>query len=111
MTKQPESRRARHVREQLLRDLIDPKKAALYLNAAAEDSDSLFLLALRDVAEARRIPAVAQQAGMHRQMLYRMLSETGNPTHASLRKIMKAVGLRLVVEPAGTSRQRKGRTR
>src|ERR1022692_2833179 len=87
MTKQPESRRARHVREQLLRDLIDPKKAALYLNAAAEDSDSLFLLALRDVAEARRIPAVAQQAGMHRQMLYRMLSETGNPTHASLRSL------------------------
>src|ERR1035438_1007254 len=34
MTKQPESRRAKHVREHLLRDLIDPKKAALYLNAA-----------------------------------------------------------------------------
>src|ERR1039458_3662327 len=99
MTKQPESRRAKHVREHLLRDLIDPKKEALYLNAAAEDSDSLFVLALRDVAEARRIPAVAQQAGMHRQMLYRMLSETGNPTHASLRKIMKAVGLRLEKHP------------
>jgi len=94
----------------LLKDLIDPKKAALHLNAAAEHSDSLFLLALRDVAEAHRIPAVARQAGMYRQALHRMLSETGNPTHASLRKIMKAVGLRLVVEPAGTSRRRKGRT-
>lgn len=97
--------------EQLRRALIDPKKAARYLNAAAEDSDSLFILALRDVVEARRTPVVAKRAGMYRQGLYRMLSETGNPTHASLRKIMRALGLKLVVEPAGTSVQRKVRRR
>jgi probable addiction module antidote protein len=110
MPKQKESRRAKDFREQLRRDLIDPEKAALYLNAAAERSDSLFILALRDVVEARRMPVVAKRAGMYRQGLYRMLSETGNPTHASLRKIMKAVGLKLVVEPVPSAR-RKGRSR
>ena len=44
---------SRSYREQLLKDLKNPLEAVAYLNAALEeDSTELFLLALRNVAEA-----------------------------------------------------------
>ena len=85
-------------REQLLKDLADPKEAAYYVNAALEDSEEMFLIALRDVAEARNMSKVANEAGVSRESIYRMLSTTGNPTHSSLRGILKALGLRLSLE-------------
>ena len=40
-------------KEHLLKRLRDPKEAAAYLNAALEDDDSrVFLVALKDIAEA-----------------------------------------------------------
>ena len=42
-------------REDLLKDLKDNEEAAAYLNAALEDeSKEVFMLALRDVADAKR---------------------------------------------------------
>jgi probable addiction module antidote protein len=60
----------------------------------------VFLLALRDVAEARLggIGGLAQQSGLNRETLYRTLSEQGNPELTSLDKLLHAVGLRLAVE-------------
>ena len=59
-----------------------------------------FLVALRDVAEARQMAKVAKEAGVAREALYRMLSETGNPTLNSLCAVLKSVGLRLSVDLA-----------
>jgi len=60
--------------------LADPEEAAAYLNAALEDGDQqVFLLALRDVAEARGMSQVAREARLNREIMYRMLSPTGNP--------------------------------
>jgi probable addiction module antidote protein len=83
----------------LLEELRDPRMAAHYLNAAYEDSPEMFLKALRNVAEARQMSSVARGAGISRESIYRMLSESGNPTYSSLLGILKSVGLRLVAQP------------
>jgi probable addiction module antidote protein len=86
-------------RDSLLESLQDPEEAAAYLDAALEDEDSrIFLLALRDVAEARGISSVAAEADLNRESLYRMLSEEGNPRLSSLDALLRALGLRLAVE-------------
>jgi probable addiction module antidote protein len=86
-------------RDSLLENLQDPSEAAAYLDAALEDEDSrVFLLALRDVAEARGISRVAAEADLNRESLYRMLSEEGNPRLSSLEALLHAFGLRLAVE-------------
>ena len=73
--------------------LKDPEHAAAYLNAAKNGSIEVFLLALRDVAEAHKIRKVAAAAGVNRETLYRTLSPRGNPTLATLESILKAVGV------------------
>jgi probable addiction module antidote protein len=86
-------------RDSLLESLQDPAEAAAYLDAALEDEDSrVFLLALRDVTEARGIGRVATEADLNRESLYRMLSEEGNPRLSSLDALLRALGLRLAVE-------------
>jgi len=79
----------------------DPQEAQAYLNTALEDGDSeVFLLALRDVAEARLggVRQLANQTQLNRESLYRMLSEKGNPELSSLNAILTSLGFRLAVE-------------
>ncbi len=79
--------------------LADPNEAAEYLNAALEEGDeSVFLLALRDVAEAHGIAKLAEQANLNRESAYKMLSEQGNPRLSSLWALLDSIGLRLSVE-------------
>jgi probable addiction module antidote protein len=84
--------------ESLLEDLRDPQEAAAYLTAALAEGDSAtFLLALRDVAEAKGVSHLAQAAQRNRESLYRMLSARGNPQLDSLTAILDALDLRLAV--------------
>jgi probable addiction module antidote protein len=69
------------------------------LNAALDDSEEMLLVALRNVAEARQMSKVAEGAGVNRESLYRMLSETGNPTYSSLTGVLNTLGLKLSIEP------------
>ena len=87
-------------RERLIAELrADPKLAAEYLNAAAEDGDArVYLAALRTVAEAKGVAKVAKAAGVPRESLYRALSSNGNPRFSTLHAILKAAGLKLAVE-------------
>ena len=65
--------------------LLDPEEAAAYLDSALEENDQeLFLLALRDIANAHGFSKVAQDSLLNRENLYRMLSSTGNPQLSSL---------------------------
>jgi len=96
-------KRTTDFREDLLADLADPREAAHYLNAALLDSDEMFLVALRDVAEARQIAAVAEGAGLARETLYRMLSRKGNPTYASLLGVLGTLNLGFQIVPVGQS--------
>jgi probable addiction module antidote protein len=90
--------------EAIVRELRDdPDFAAEYLKAALEDTDEpqVLLIALRRVAEAKGgVAQVAKAAGLKRESLYRALSPRGNPRLSTLRAVMKAVGLKLTVEPS-----------
>jgi len=83
----------------------DRELAVEYLKAAMEalddpDNRAGGLIALRTVAEAYGgLGAVAEQAGISREGLYRTLSPNGNPTLKTLLAILKTVGMRLSVEP------------
>src|SRR5690349_11108813 len=79
----------------LLTDLRDPEYAALYVSSALRESPEEFLLALRDVAEARKMSKVAGEAKLNRVSLYRMLSGSGNPRLSSLVNVLKTMSLRL----------------
>jgi len=93
--------KTRPYREALLEDLADPETAQHYLNATLEDYPEGFLKALRNVAQARQMAKVAQDAGMQRESLYRVLSEDGNPTLETLTAVLTALGLRLSVAAVG----------
>jgi len=67
---------------------------AAYLNAcAAEDDPALLLAALGDVARARNITQLAAQTGLTRMGLYKALSGTGNPSFATVSKVVHALRL------------------
>ena len=91
---------AKPYRESLLKRLAKPEEAEAYLKAALDDSSHAFLKALRSVVQAREVAAVAKQAGVQRETLYRALSEQGNPTLSTLSSVLYAVGLKLSVERA-----------
>ena len=87
----------------LIDKLKDHDEAVSYLNAALEESlrgdeESLavFLLALRNVAEAQGgIAHLAEKAHVGRESLYKTLSEKGNPKWQTLVSLIIALGLNL----------------
>lgn len=80
-------------------DLLDPVEAAEYLNAALEDgSHEVFLMALKDVANAKGISEIARETKLNRENLYRILSAQGNPKLKSLNSVLHSVGLKLSVQ-------------
>lgn len=92
--------RSRSYQTELVEALKDPEEAAEYLNAALEEGDAeAFLLALRNVAEARGgVGRLSASAGLNRESLYRTLSGQGNPRLRNLGALLHAMGLRLAVE-------------
>lgn len=94
--------RSRSYQTELLEALKDPQEAAHYLSAALEEGDrERFLLALRNVVEARGgMGRLAEGTRLNRESLYRMLSAKGNPELHSLEAVLQGLGLRLAIEPA-----------
>jgi probable addiction module antidote protein len=84
----------------LIPTLRDRQEAEGYLNAALDDDDPrVFLLALRNVVEARGgMSKIARSCKLNRESLYRMLSKKGNPSLQSLGKLLSSMGFRLAVE-------------
>ena len=83
----------------LKEDLADPAEAAEYLNAALEDgSQEVFLMALKDVANAKGISEISRLTNLNRENLYRILSTRGNPKLTSLNSVLRSMGLKLAVE-------------
>ena len=83
----------------------DRKFAAEYLKQSMADMSETdgrgaALLALRRLAEAHGgMAAVAAEAGIQRESLYRALSPNGNPTMNTLIAVLKSLGMRLTVVP------------
>lgn len=87
--------------EFLREELRDPEVAAEYLSAALEEgSVDQFLLALRHVADAHGgVGVLSDITDLNRQSMYRMLSERGNPTLASLLAVLRALGIDIAFRP------------
>ncbi|MBS4095929.1 MAG: addiction module antidote protein [Sulfuricella sp.] len=79
----------------------DPELAAEYLNSVLADGDEIdLMLALRSLGKAfGGVQEVARQAEVNAHTLYRTLSEQGNPELKTLSAILKAMGMRLAVQP------------
>jgi probable addiction module antidote protein len=87
---------------ELFRD--DPQLAADYLNDLLQGGEPADLLvALRQIAQAHGgVRAVAKETELNANQLYRTLSPQGNPELRSLVVILKALGLRLAIQPAAS---------
>ena len=88
--------------------LDSPRDIAAYLEAALEDGDpGLVAAALGDIARARGMTRVAQDAGVGRESLYKALSRNGNPELATAIRVIRALGLRVRLVPASNRHSRK----
>jgi probable addiction module antidote protein len=77
-----------------------------YLEAVFEDDDpALIAAALGDVAKARGMSAVAKEAGVTRETLYKALSENGDPRLSTFMGVARALGLRLQLSPVPEKKQ------
>lgn len=99
--KQPASRPHDDAVVEMLK--ADPEFMNEYLAAALDEADqpggqAALLAALRHVAEAQGMAAVANRANMPRESLYRALSPKGNPTIKTLLAVLGAAGLHLAVK-------------
>lgn len=78
--------------------LRTPEEMAAYLDAwleEAPDDAAGIARALGDIARARGMTQVARDAGLSRESLYKALSESGNPSFATILKVARALGVRL----------------
>ena len=81
--------------------LKTPEARAAYIEAAIEENDPDFLtVALGDVAKAEGMTKVARKAKVTRENLYRAFAPGGNPTMATVMRVLDALGLRICVSPA-----------
>lgn len=83
-------------------EYLDSEEAIFaYIEAAFEDGDpELIKHVLGDVARARGMTAIAKEAGVTREALYKALSEKGDPKLSTLIGVAKALGVKLTVSPA-----------
>lgn len=80
--------------------LEDEQTMAEYLNMALEDPNpEMFLLAVRNIARARGMTQVARDTGLGRESLYKALSEGAKPRYDTILKVVRALGVKLYVEP------------
>ena len=80
----------------------DQSFANEYLAAALDEAELpggqvALLAALRHIAEAQGMTAVASRAGIPRESLYRALSPKGNPTIKTFLAVVRGAGLHLEV--------------
>jgi probable addiction module antidote protein len=83
--------------------LSTPEEIALYLQACMEESgdDATFIAkALDNVVRAKSLTQLAKDAGLERESLYQALSGEGDLSFATVNKVMHALGLKLVLQPA-----------
>lgn len=83
-------------------DVLDHLKSdedcQLYIEACFEEAgdDPAFIIkALGDVARAKGMMQIARETGLAREALYRSLSADGNPSFATVIKVLKTMGVRL----------------
>lgn len=96
--------------EGLHKRLQDPRYASEYLKTCLEDNEApeVFLIALRDVAEAWGMTELAQKVKVTRSALYKMLSDKGNPGFRNVMALVNRLGMKLTIQPKA-EKNKKGR--
>ena len=80
--------------------LNDAETIAAYLTEALETDDAAFIsLAIGTVARAKGMAQVAGEAGLSRESLYKSLNGQAKPEFDTVRKVLAALGVKLVAEP------------
>ena len=80
--------------------LTDDEMIIEYLRAALEEDDpEFFAKAVSDVARARGMAAVAEEAHLGRASLYKALSGDRDPRIGTVMKVLSTLGIRLAVAP------------
>lgn len=83
--------------------LASPESQAELVADAFASGDATYIAnALGIVARARGMSAVAKEAGVTREALYKALSPTGDPRLSTLLGVVKALGVTLKAEPKTT---------
>lgn len=82
-------------------DHLDTEEdVAAYLDAAMESGDpALIARAVGTVARAQNMTRLAREVGVTREGLYKALSGDGNPSFATMCKVITALGLKMRFEP------------
>jgi probable addiction module antidote protein len=80
----------------------DPELARDMLNSILEDGNQAeLLIVLRQMTKAfGGVQAVAEKANLNPTQLYRTLSPDGNPALSSFTAIIKAMGMKICLQPA-----------
>jgi probable addiction module antidote protein len=81
--------------------LRTPEEMAAYLEACLEGADgdaACIAKALGDIARAKGMAQVAQDAGLSRESLYKALSGERSPDFDTILKVVGALGLKLHAE-------------
>lgn len=86
--------------------LTNQEEMAEYLSAALEearacDDNTILITALREIATARGMAAVAADAGLGRESLYKALKPGSHPRFETISKVITALGLTLSAVPTG----------
>lgn len=80
--------------------LDSPEMIAAYLTEALETDDAEFIsLAIGTVARAKGMARVAGETGLSRESLYKSLNGQSKPEFDTVRKVLGALGVKLVAEP------------
>lgn len=84
--------------------LTDDEMIIEYLRAALEEDDpEFFAKAVGDVAKARGMADVAEEAHLGRASLYKALSGERDPRIGTVMKVLGTLGIRLAVAPKAPS--------
>lgn len=95
--------RAVSIESTVLEALADPEVAAAYIRDCLKETGParrhLLLRALMNVARARGISTLAKGSQSRRRLIYKVLSDNGNPSISTLESILNALGLTIDVRP------------
>lgn len=76
-----------------------PEAVVAYLNIVAEENDLAELYeAIGTVARSKGMTEISRRTGLSRESLYKALREDGNPSFATVSKVLNALGLKFAIE-------------
>jgi len=95
--------RAVSVEPTVIEALADPEVAAAYIRNCLKETgrarSRLLLRALMNVARAHGISSLARGSESRRRLIYKILSEKGNPSIVTLESLLNSMGLAIDVRP------------